>query len=266
MVHPRRWQAEVLQECRTFGVNPRDCDTVLPDGLIARREQEYRLCDRIVVPSTVAADSFVEKGLSNVEIILPGVDTHFFSPAVQPNNSRTFRVCYAGRLELAKGVQYLLEAWQRLKLPDAELVLLGDVRPEIQSTMRQRMLPGVTLKGFVPRNQLAEEYRRSSVFVFPSLHEGLAQTILEAMACGLPVIATASSGAEDCISDGLEGFITKARNVDELASKIELCYQNRGALLQMGRAARAKVETTFSIEQYHARVISTYRRLSSPAA
>jgi glycosyltransferase involved in cell wall biosynthesis len=261
MVHPRRWQLEVLEECSHFGVHPRKCHTVLPEPLIRRREREYQLSDRIVVPSSFARSSFEQERFSNAEVILPGIDECLFHPPNRRGASQLFRVCYTGRLELGKGVLYLIEAWKRLRLKNAELLLIGAVRPEIKETLTALSSDGIRITGFLPREIVAQQLRQSSLFVFPSLHEGLAQSLLEAMASGLPVIATPNAGAEDCITTGQDGFVVQARDVAELAESILWCYRNRDALEPMGKNARAKVESVFTMNSYRARMTGFYEGL-----
>ena len=263
MAHPRRWQAEVLEECGRFGVNPRDCDTVLPEPLIRRREREFELADKIVVLSTFAKATFDAEGVGKAETILPGIDTELFRPAEARPPEDGFRVCYAGRLEMGKGILYLLEAWKRLKLKDAELLLMGEVRPEIRRVLGEYAGENVRMVGFVPPPAMAEELRQCSVFLFPSLHEGFGLVLLEAMASGVPVVASRNSGAPDCVTEGEDGFMVEARAVEELAARIEWCYRNREALEWMGRNARRKVEEKFTLQCYRARLVAFYERLVS---
>jgi glycosyltransferase involved in cell wall biosynthesis len=262
MLHPRGWQREVLAECKRFSVSPRDCDAVLSVPQIQRREREYEVCDRIVVNSTVAHRSFEEFGHADKTVVVqPGVDHVFFAPAAEPASPQLFRVCYAGRVELAKGVVYLLHAWKRLALPHAELLLIGEIRPEMKPLLNGYADATVRLPGFVAPEELAEIYRQSSVFAFPSVNEGLALVMLEAMASGIAVIATDKSGGEDCITEGNDGFVIPARSVDAIAEAILWCYRNRDELMEMGKAARKKVEKQFTLAAYEERQIDLYRSL-----
>ncbi len=261
--HPREWQREVLAECGQFGVDPRECGTVLPDILIERQEREFSVCSKIIVPSTVAKKSF--RGFpyfDRVELVLPGVDHHFFSPAQRETWRGTFRVCYVGRVELAKGVSYLLQAWKRLALKDAELVLAGDIRPEMATLLKEYASPNVKLLGVQPSGRVADLYRESSVLVQPSVHEGLSMVLLEAMASGLPVIATRRTGADDCVTNGSDGWIVPARSVEALSDAILWCYKHRELLDNMGRQGRAKIEGAFTLDHYNERIIRLYERLS----
>jgi glycosyltransferase involved in cell wall biosynthesis len=260
--HPRHWHQAGVEECRRFGVNPRERSTTLPALLIRRMEREFELCDRIVVPSNVAYRSFAEFGLADKAVVVAtGVDTEAFSPPPRPDKRALFRACFVGRVELAKGVGYLLQAWKRLALPNAELVLIGEVKPEMNALLRTHADSTVRTTGILPYQQLVERYRESDVFVFPSVNEGLAQVLLEAMSSGLPVIASDQSGAEDCVTDGKEGFIVPVRNVGRLAESILWCYEHRDETGAMGAAARAKIESQFTLEHYNQRQIALYRAL-----
>ena len=262
--HPRHWHQAGVEECQRFGIPPRECSAALSAELIRRIEREFEICDRIVVPSTVSQRSFTEFGLGEKAVVVKtAVDTEMFSPRPQPLEREVFRACFVGRVELAKGAGYLLQAWKRLALPKAELLLVGDVKPEMNSLWRACADSTVRAAGILPPEMVAECYRKSDVFVFPSVNEGLAQVLLEAMSSGLPLVASDGSGADDLITDGKEGFIVPVRDVDRLAEAILWCYQHRDEGQAMGRAARAKVESEFTLEHYNQRQIALYRSLAS---
>jgi glycosyltransferase involved in cell wall biosynthesis len=172
---------------------------------------------------------------------------------------KIFRVCYAGRVELAKGVPYLLQAWKKLSLPNAELVLVGQVAPEMSALIREYATPTVRFEGFLPLDRLLDVYRKSDLFAFPSLTEGLARVMVEAMATGLAVVATDCSGAEDCVTAGVDGTIIPARDKDAMAEALLWHYQHREATRTMGKAARAKIEAHFTVAHYVERMMHTYQ-------
>ena len=235
----------------------------MPEMLIRRMEHEFEFCDRIVVPSTLARQSFAEMGYAEkTVVILTGVDAQFFTPRSLPIRPPVFRVCYVGRVELAKGLGYLLQAWRRLALQHAELVLVGDVKPEMSPLLKTYADSTVRLLGILPPQRVAECYRESSVFVFPSVTEGLAQVLLEAMASGLPVVATDKSGAKDCVADGKEGCVVPTRDADAIAEAISWCYHHREESEAMGKAARVRIEDQFTLDHYNQRVIGLYHTLA----
>jgi glycosyltransferase involved in cell wall biosynthesis len=261
-LHPRHWQREVLHDCVEFGVSPKKCSAVLPSPLVRRLEQEYELCDAVVVPSTNAARSFEEAGLAHKTVVVePGVDETFFCPAPNNTPSLAFRACFVGRIEISKGIGYLLQAWRRLALPQAELVLVGPVHPEIKSVLRRYALSNVVLTGALPRQEVIKQYHSASLFIHPSANEGLGLVLLEAMACGIPVVATNRSGANDCVTHGKDGLVVSARHVESLAEAMSWCFRHRYELPAMGAAARQKVEQRFTRAQYEERQLAVYRRL-----
>jgi glycosyltransferase involved in cell wall biosynthesis len=149
-----------------------------------------------------------------------------------------------------------------LSLKQAELVIVGDVAPEMRALIREYGSDTVRFEGYLPATRLLEVFRNSDLFAFPSINEGLARVLLEAMATGLPVVATESSGADDCVTPGVDGTIVPARDAEALAAALIWHYQNREQSKMMGKAARAKIEAGFTLARYEERVIHTYRSVA----
>ncbi|MHC5610262.1 MAG: glycosyltransferase family 4 protein [Nostoc sp.] len=211
-----------------------------PAWKLERKEKEIQLADHIFVPSTVVKESLLENGIKpeKISVIPYGAPVEYFQP--QPKIDNCFRALFIGRLSPRKGVHYLLEAWQDLKLKNAELLLVGiNLFPEGWLQQYKNICSHVPS---VPHLLLNQYYSSASIFVFPSLIEGLALVQLEAMACGIPLITTSNAGGSDIITDGLEGFIIPIRDVEALKEKLEWCYSHPQELAEMGRAARRKAE------------------------
>jgi glycosyltransferase involved in cell wall biosynthesis len=265
MLHPRSWQREVLAECDRFGIKLAECPVVLPQRLIDRIEREFAECDAIAVLSKNARRSFESfPYASKVRVIAPGVDEKLFSPRVEPSKDSTFRVCYVGRIEVAKGIVYLLQAWKKLALANAELVLVGDFHPEMKALMRDNAAQNVRLLGRLPSHEVAAIYRQSSLFVFPSVNEGFGMVILEAMASGLAVIAAKGTGADDCVTHGSNGLIVPSRDSGALADSLQWCYDHPQDAQALGQAARATIESAFTRSHYNRRIIELYSSLLPP--
>lgn len=259
-MHPRDWQCAVLHECEIWGVRPRDCRALLPEALIRRMEEEFAIADFVVVPSAIAANSFERAGFDGKALVVhAATDDVFFTPLNSGEKTRKFRVCYAGRVELAKGVIYLLKAWKKLSLRNAELVLVGDIAPEMACLIREYGSASVRFEGYLPAERLIDVYRSADLFAFPSINEGLARVLLEAMATGLPVVATDCSGAADCVTPGVDGTIIPARDVDSLANALLWHYDNREATRAMGISAQTKIKSDFTIGHYQQRMMQIYR-------
>ena len=229
---------------------------------IDRELSEYERCDRIFVPSTFAFRTFVKRGVaaSKLRQIPYGVDIGLFHP--YPREDTKFRVVYAGVLSLQKGIPYLLEAMQPLSRYGIELWLIGRVLPEIVPFLK-RYRGQCKLLGPQPRTNLAKLYSQASVFATSSIQEGLALVQVQAMACGLPVIGTTNSGAEDLVGDSEAGFVLPIRKPELLREKILLLYKNPQLLSEMRTAALSKVRTLGGWDRYGSLVDSEYRALLS---
>jgi glycosyltransferase involved in cell wall biosynthesis len=150
------------------------------------------------------------------------------------------RFIYAGQSSIRKGTPVLLEAWEKAQLRDAELTLVGSWQLTVD---RLKQLPrGVYFIGPVGPEKLRELYRESDVFVFPSFFEGFGLVILEAMACGLPVIASDRSAGPDVLDDAC-GRVVAAGDVEQLVESLRWFGTNRDRLPGMKKAARIKAES-----------------------
>jgi glycosyltransferase involved in cell wall biosynthesis len=130
----------------------------------------------------------------------------------------------------------LLEAWEKAQLRDAELLLVGSW--QLADSKLKELPHGVQFVGPVGPETLRELYRESDVFVFPSFFEGFGLVILEAMACGLPVIATECSAAPDILTNGC-GRIVAAGHVEQLVDSLRWMVGHRDGLSAMQGAARS---------------------------
>jgi len=110
----------------------------------------------------------------------------------------------------------------------------------------------------VPYSKLVEIYNMADVFVLPSLYEGMPLTVLEAMACGLPVVAYRAGGLPDCVFDDINGYLVEPNNVGELIEKIKMAYENRERL---GRNGRTLVEKIFNWDYVAKRYIELYENI-----
>lgn len=228
------------------------------DARIMERElAEYEFCDLISVPSTFAMRSFIEQGVPREKLRLSpyGVDLAMFHPI--PKRDAVFRVLFVGSISIRKGVAYLLEAIKRASIPKLDLVLIGNTEADAKKVIDKS---DVVLRhlGALPRAQLAEYYSQASVLVLPSLEEGLALVQAQAMACGVPVVATTNTGAEDLFTDGVEGFVVPVRDPDAIAAKLVYLYEHPEARDAMGAAALARVRALGGWNSYGEKMAAMY--------
>ncbi|MFQ6121214.1 MAG: glycosyltransferase family 4 protein [Methanosarcinales archaeon] len=222
--------------------------------------KEFEEADYISIPSHFVYQSFLEEGFDADKLIkVPyGVDMTEFRQI--PKKDDVFRVLFVGMLCLRKGLHYLLEAVSQLDLDNFELVLRGSVIDEGIIPFLEKYKEYYKIADFVPREDLHKIYSNSSVFVLPSLEEGLSMAIAEAMACGLPVIVSTNTGGEDIVRDGVDGFITPIRDVEAIKEKILFFYENEEKRKEMGNNAKERVKE-FTWDRYGERIVEEYKKL-----
>lgn len=202
----------------------------------AQKRRELELADVVLVPTSFVARTIARFSAVPTRLAPYGVDRDFWTPCTPTHDSGALRFIYAGQASIRKGTPLLLEAWTAAGLRDASLTLVGSWQ---MAEIRRRDLPrGVTFAGPLSRTDLRDAYRRSDVFVFPSFFEGFGLVLLEAMACGLPAIATdATAGPE--VFDDLSGRVMPAGNLDALVDHLRWFSDHRHDLPSMRVAAIA---------------------------
>jgi glycosyltransferase involved in cell wall biosynthesis len=211
----------------------------LSDERLARDREEMLLADAILAPSRYVREALIASGAPPERVLdVPfGADLERFTPG-RPAADGVFRVLYVGRLSQAKGIAQLLEAFGRLRLPHAQLEFVGDIVGAGRWLPRYR--DAFIWRQQVPQHALADFYRRADVFVLPSLHEGSALVTYEALASGVPVIATPNAGS--VVRDGVEGFLVPAAEIEPLAERLLELYRDPERRNEMARAARRRAE------------------------
>ncbi len=183
------------------------------DTIYRRQIEEYAAADAIAVPSNFVKETFLGQGVDagKIHVIPYGVRIAHFHP-IPAVAAETFRVLFVGALSIRKGARYLFEAFRDFPHPRKELTIVGSVADEVRQLIASLGDLNVKFLGHVPNSELNQQYGSSHVLVLPSIEEGLAMVMAEALACGCPVIASANTGAADLFTDGREGFIVPIRN------------------------------------------------------
>ncbi len=220
-----------------------------PEDKLALKEEELRLADVIFV-----ASSFTRQTLAEVpDIAVPIHVVPYGSPLIElsdrsshPVNRDRLKVLFVGSLGQRKGLSYLLEA-ARLLTDHIDLTLIGF--PVGESPELTRALQTHRWLRSIPHQEVLREMQRHDVLVFPSLFEGFGLVILEALACGLPVITTPHTAGPDVVAEGEDGFIVPIRSPEAIASKLELLIQDRDRLHHMSQTAIQR-SRQFSWDRY----------------
>ncbi|VVM06534.1 D-inositol 3-phosphate glycosyltransferase [Methylacidimicrobium cyclopophantes] len=205
--------------------------------------EEVEKSDFLLVASHWLRRSFASHGYPEERIqILPyGVDLAKFFPQWNGEGDDVFRVLCVGQICPRKGQADLLEAWRRLRLPRAELLLLGVIDEAMRPLLR-RFGGLFRYLGYCSFDEVASFYRQASVFVLPSIEDGFADVCGEAMASGLPVIVTENTGAADIVENGVDGFVVPIRSPERIAETLETLYRNPELRRLMAENALRKAE------------------------
>jgi starch synthase len=239
------------------GIDPRVIDL---------EESEYAEADCITVPSTFALRSFVTAGvaLEKLRRLPYGVNLSRFEPCGSPDPDR-FDILFVGSMILRKGIPYLLQAYEQLQHRNKSLTFAGQPDQRLIDAMKARGLWPVDARviGHVPQRQLKELMSRSHVLVLPSIEEGLALVLAQAMSCGCPAIATEHTGAQDLFEDGKEGFIVPIRSIDAIAEKLQRLADQPELRAGMSNAAVSRVRLLGGWRDYGRRALEVYAALTA---
>ena len=253
------WREKILnEENERLGLKAR------PKPLTYEREiAEYHQADLIVVPSQFVADSFISEGISKDKLaIVPyGVNLQRFNPVAMPEQD-TFEVVFVGRICARQGVKDLLDAFDKVKIANKRLTLVGTIDKEFKKLVNTQLQQNtIRVLGHVAQTELREILSRSHVFCLPSIEDGFGMAVAEAMACACPVIVTPNAGGASLVDEGKNGFVIPIRNPIMIAEKLELLANNRIYRAEMGQAALVSVQALGGWENYGQQMIAVYQSL-----
>ena len=235
--------------------------------------------DRLVVVNREVVQYVREAGVppERVVYVPNAVDTAVFHPVSEAEKTAArrrlgfseagFVVLFVGRLEPVKGGGVLLEAWAQLPeavRSEARLVFVGDgsARSDWQGMIGTLGLQEtVMLEG--ARDTVQDYYAAADLFVLPSRSEGLSNALVEAMACGLPVIASNVGGALDLVEAGTNGVLFEKEDAADLAKRLIWMFERQKAWRQMGDQARQTIVYAAELETVAGRLYALYDKLGA---
>jgi len=219
-------------------------------------------CDRIVAISQALAGAAGRLGIAPASIVvIPlGVDVAQFNP---PSGPRGAEVVFVGSLIKRKGVRYLLEAMAQVRreFPAVHLTVVGDgpERAALESTTaRLGLSECVTFAGLLPADGVRQAMQKARAFVLPSVEEGLGVVLLEALACGTPIVASRVGGIPEAVTADAGRLVPPADPAALAGGLIELLRDEAG-WLEMSRNARRRAEDVYDWSKIAARLIDVYR-------
>jgi glycosyltransferase involved in cell wall biosynthesis len=273
------WRCPIVTSCHGSEV------TVYPhvpghEEYAARIPEVMRAASAVHCVADALRREAIELGLdepAKARVIRQGVDLERFRP---PPRGRTrdegaFRLVTVGWLVWVKGYEYALEALRELiqRGVPAQLDILGGFpNPDAgEESERARILHTVAdlgledrvrLRGTVTTPDVIRALQEADAMVHASVTEGLPTVLLEAMACGLPVVATDCGGVTEAVSDGVEGFVVAPRAPGELADALETLWRDPALRARMGVAGRGTVVSAFTLERQVDEFLDLYREVA----
>jgi colanic acid/amylovoran biosynthesis glycosyltransferase len=199
-------------------------------------------------------------------IITPAVDTEFFRPSKKTETGKPIKIVTVGALIWRKGIEYALLALRRIvdRGYDVSLTVIGEgnEKKRAEYTVRDlRLGERVNFMGHQGPERIRGVLRESDIFLLTSLSEGIANVVLEAMSCGLPVVATDAGGVKEAVTDGVEGFVVPPRDCEAIAEKLTRLIKNPELALLMGRKGHERAVRDFDIKTQGMKFIKMYKSL-----
>lgn len=230
-----REEAERLPEWEATLVGTRDSQAKL-----VRKTEEFNLADVIICPSKFVYNSLPKTIHQTQQCII----AEFGSPDIQVqtqksrNRAAPLRLLFVGSMTQRKGLADLFAAMKLLKQVNVELVVMGSLLNPIEFYRTQ--LPNFTYETTRPHQAVLQLMQSCDVLVLPSIVEGRALVMQEAMSCGLPLIITPNTGGEDLIDEGKTGFLVPIRSPEKIAEKIAWFADHRESISEMNELVRRK--------------------------
>jgi len=202
-----------------------------------------------VVSNSAGLRDLAQKTNSNqkIEVIYNGVDTDEFRPQDNVSHSSSSYILCISRLTERKGINYLISAIKdvSVKYPNIKLKIVGEgnAKNDLEKQAKDLGMENkVEFLGLVPHEKLPNIYSSALFFVLPSLNEGMSNTMLEALASGLPIVATDTGGTRELVEDGQNGLIIKMKDSGDISEKMEKLLKNKNLRERMALSSRKKAE------------------------
>lgn len=226
-----------------------------PDSwkLFAEREAlEWELADLIICGSQFVVDGIIEAGGPATKAVVVPYGTNFPVLSNTFNNRKTTNVLFVGQVGLRKGARYLIEAARLVQRsnPEISFRLVGPIN--LPDAILKKLPDNLKLTGSTPRSEIHKQFQWADVFCLPSICEGSATAIYEALAMGLPVICTKNSGS--IVSHGIDGFIVPVADSLAIAERIIEVFSTPQLISGMSNKARDKA-AKYTTGEYGTRLL-----------
>ncbi len=199
-------------------------------------------------------------------IVENGVDEKFFYPKKEKSEKRLKYAIFVGHISREKGLFDLVECGKYIlkEKPEFYFIIAGkgrDLKNLINKIKKAQLQDKFIFLGQVEKNNLVKLYQNATLFVFPSYHEGLPSVVLEAMSCGLPIIATDVRGNRDLISNGENGILVPPKEPEKLAIAISMLLRDEKLMKDLGKNARDTIIKRYTWDIVTDKMLKCYESL-----
>jgi glycosyltransferase involved in cell wall biosynthesis len=218
-----------------------------------------RTVDCYIAPTEFVRRKVVAAGLPPAKVF---VKPNFVDPDPGERSSRGDYAVFVGRLSGEKGLRALIAAWASLgnRIP---LIIVGDgpLRSELEREAMQRGLIHIKFEGYLPHEKTLTMMKGATFLIFPSeWYEALPLTIIEAFACGVPVICSRLGNMQELVSDGRTGLHFTSGDPEDLAAKAEWAWNHVAQMELMGREARSEYEAKYTPGRNYPMLMDIYKQ------
>lgn len=218
------------------------------------------MVDRYITPTEFAKSRFVNAGFPDE---LVSVKPNFVDPDPGQRAWAGSYALFIGRISKEKGAHTLVEAWRRLPA-DSELQIVGDGPTRAQLESESAKLPNVKFMGRLPHADAVRAVKGSKMVIFPSeLYETFGLGIVEANACGVPVLASRLGAMQEVVREGRTGMLFVPGDPDDLARKVAEVWDNPDYLNKLGQQGRKEYEARYTAEANYQRLMGIYEEVTS---
>jgi len=229
-------------------------------SIINIRNRLFLKADGFLAISSAIHDEYRESGVaeSKIRVINNGADTDKFTPIIAADKKSLRQklnlpdkviFSYAGKLNKGKGLIFLLKVWKDffVKHPNTHLLLIGSGKGSFLScesklrafVLENNLIDSITFTGYV--ENVYEYLQASDIFIFPSENESLSNALIEALACGLPCLASNIGGIPDTVKDNQNGYLLPPQNKDAWVGAMNNMMESPDLAQKMGQQGRKRI-------------------------